>query len=75
MLGTIFAGFFTLIKFLLTHLEKKNGHLERIADKFNETTKDMAKAVTNIDITLKTNLTNISSLQTKILKKITKKKK
>ena len=35
--GSIFLGFFALVKYFLKHLELKNGHMERIANKFNDT--------------------------------------
>ncbi len=48
MIGGIFAGFFGLIKYILSkfekingkffeYIEKKNGHLERISDRFSST--------------------------------------
>lgn len=45
MLGGIFAGFFALIKYLLNHLERKNGHMERIADKFDGTVNRMTDVI------------------------------
>ena len=35
--GAIMTGFFALIRYFLKHLEKKNGHIERIASDFNKT--------------------------------------
>ena len=35
--GTIVAGFFALIRYFLKHLERKNGHIEKIVFDFNKT--------------------------------------
>jgi len=35
--GGIFVGLFTLVRYFLKHLEKKDNSMERIADNFNST--------------------------------------
>ena len=53
--GGIFGGLFLLVKYFLNHLEKKNGHMERIAQRFNET------IITHLSTTKESNIRLIES--------------
>lgn len=37
IMATMIGSFFALIRYFLKHLERKNGHIERIAEDFNKT--------------------------------------
>ena len=43
MLGAVFTGIFALVQYFLKHLEKKDGHMERTAKEFAETTEIVAE--------------------------------
>ena len=65
--GTVVAGLWALMRKLidsqekmqsifLSHLEKKNGHTERIADNFNKTTKKIGESVVKSNQELKSEI-------------------
>ena len=64
-----FTGFFALVKYFLKHLEKKNGHLERITNDFNETVKNHLRHSQDTQ----TKLTNSNDNLTRVLERLMQK--
>ena len=75
------GGLFALIKFIisqnnksqekfLNHLEIKNGHLERVSEKFNETAKKFNDTIQKLEINLEKNFIHNKNEHDKIFETI-----